>query len=180
PGEFVLVIGAGPIGLGLMELSRIAGGNVIAMDVNADRLEFCSTVLDVKHIINASLTDATEQLKEITKGEMPPVVIDATGNLYAINKAFDYISHGGRYILVGLQKGEIKFSHPEFHKREATLMSSRNATREDFERVIENIREGRIIPRNYITHRLNFDSVPGQFSHLLDPANKVIKAMIEV
>ena len=65
---------------------------------------------------------------------MPTVVIDASGRQKAINSALQYMAHTARLVLIGLQKEEISFSHPEFHKREATLMSSRNATREDFDR----------------------------------------------
>src|SRR5690606_20117740 len=121
PGEFVLVIGAGPIGLGTMEFARIAGATVIAMDVNEQRLQFCKDKLRVGHIINALAPDVTEQLKKITTGDMPTVVIDCTGNVKAINNAFQYMAHGARFVLIGLQKNEIIFSHPEFHKREATL-----------------------------------------------------------
>ena len=179
PGEFVLVVGAGPIGLGTMEAARIAGGEVIAMDINEARLEFCRERLDVLHTVNAS-SEPLEQLKRITRGDMPTVVIDATGSRKAIMDAFQYIAHGGRYVLVGLQKGEIAFSHPEFHKREATLMSSRNATREDFERVIDSMKKGLIDPTTYITHRVGFDRVKDEFAGWLDPANGVIKAMVEL
>ncbi|WP_429399510.1 zinc-binding alcohol dehydrogenase family protein [Mucilaginibacter lappiensis] len=180
PGEFVLVIGAGPIGLGIMEFARIAGGKVIAMDLNATRLDFCSDRLKVDHLINVSTEDVLERLITITHGDMPGVVIDATGSLKAINSAFQYMAHGARYVLVGLQKGDISLSHPEFHKREATLMSSRNATREDFEHVIESMKKGLVQPANYITHRVQFDKVTDEFESWLDPANGVIKAMIEV
>ncbi|WPU94844.1 zinc-binding alcohol dehydrogenase family protein [Mucilaginibacter sabulilitoris] len=180
PDEFVLVIGAGPIGLGIMEFARIAGGRVIAMDLNAGRLKFCHDKLRIDHTINVSEDNALERLAEITKGDMPTVVIDATGSLNAINNGFNYMAHGARYVLVGLQKGEIKVSHPEFHKREATLMSSRNATREDFEHVIISMKRGSVQPANYITHRIQFDQVTGEFESWLDPANGVIKAMIEV
>jgi threonine dehydrogenase-like Zn-dependent dehydrogenase len=111
---------------------------------------------------------------------MPTVVIDATGNLHAIKSSFQYIAHGGRFVLVGLQKGEISFSHPEFHKREATLMSSRNATRADFEHVISLIKRRRIDPTNFITHRVNFDQIKDEFQGWLNPASRVIKAMVEV
>ena len=178
--EFVLVMGAGPIGLGTMEFSRIAGANVIAMDINADRLNFCKEKLQIKHIINAASPDVAEQLKIITNGDMPTVVIDATGNLGAINKAFQYLSHGGRYVLVGLQKENILVSHPEFHKREATLMSSRNATRDDFRQVINGIKNGLVDPATYITHRVGFDEVKNNFKGWLDPANRVIKAMVSM
>ena len=178
--EFVLVMGAGPIGLGTMEFSRIAGGNVIAMDINEARLNFCKDKLQIKHIVNAASPDVAEQLKEITNGDMPVIVIDATGNLKAINNAFQYLSHGGRYILVGLQKENIIVSHPEFHKREATLMSSRNATKDDFRHVINSMKNGLIDPATYITHRVSFDEVKNNFEGWLDPANRVIKAMVNM
>jgi 2-desacetyl-2-hydroxyethyl bacteriochlorophyllide A dehydrogenase len=178
--EFVLVIGAGPIGLGAIEFAAIAGGKVIVMDINEARLQFCKQNLNVKNAINALDVNVFEQLKEITAGDMPTVVIDATGNQKAINNAFQYMAHGGRFVLIGLQKGEITFSHPEFHKREATLMSSRNATRHDFEHVISYMKNGLINPKTYITHRVNFDEVKRDFASWLDPATGVIKAMVSV
>ena len=178
--EFVLVIGAGPIGLGLMEFARIAGGRVIAMDVNDQRLRFCKEKLNVTNIINPAKDDAMEQLRAITDNDMPTVVIDASGNLKAINSAFQYMAHGGRYVLVGLQRNEIVFNHPEFHKREATLMSSRNATSEDFNHVLNSMRNKLLDPATYITHRVMFDEVKDKFESWLDPANGVIKAMVEI
>ena len=176
--EFVLVLGAGPIGLGTMEFARIAGAKVIALDVNDSRLTFCQEKLSVDFTINALSDHVYARLQEITDKNMPTVIIDATGNLKAIENAFQYLAHGGRYILVGLQKGEISFSHPEFHKRESTLMSSRNATRQDFEQVIDAMKQGLIKPTTYITHRVNFEQVKDNFSSWLNPATGVIKAMV--
>jgi 2-desacetyl-2-hydroxyethyl bacteriochlorophyllide A dehydrogenase len=178
--EFVLVIGAGPIGLGTMEFARIAGAKVIALDINDNRLAFCKEKLKVEHVINALDNNVTEQLKKVTNGEMPTVVIDATGNQKAINNAFQYMAHGARFVLIGLQKGEISFSHPEFHKREATLMSSRNATIEDFEHVIKSMKAGLVEPTTYITHQVQFDAVKNEFATWLDPKNGVIKAMVNL
>lgn len=178
PGEFVLVIGAGPIGLGTIEFARIAGGNVIAMDVSNDRLNFCREKLGIKHTINPSEGNAVEQLRAITNGDMASVVVDATGNLRAINGGIDYLAHGGRYVLIGLQKEAFSFNHPEFHKRESTLMSSRNATRQDFEHVVTSMKQGLVDPKNYITHRVNFDEVSSHFESWLNPETQVIKAMI--
>ena len=180
PGEFVLVIGAGPIGLGIMEFAGIAGANVIAMDVNDQRLRFCREKLEVAHIINPSTQDALAQLKSITSDDMPTVVIDATGNLQAINNAFQYMAHGARYVLVGLQRNEIVVSHPEFHKREAALMSSRNATTEDFNHVLNCMKNKLFDPSAYITHRVRFDDVKDNFESWLNPATGVIKAMVTV
>lgn len=180
PGELVLVIGAGPIGLATMAFARIAGAQVIALDINPARLQFCHDKLGVEHVVDARTPEVAAELARITRGDMLPVVIDATGHQQAINNAFSYLAHGGRYVLIGLQKGDICFSHPEFHKREATLMSSRNATRTDFEHVVSCLKQGLVDPTTFITHRVAFDQVKNQFASWLNPATGVIKAMIEV
>lgn len=101
-GEFVLIVGAGPIGLGAMEFAKIAGANVIALDINEQRLTFCKEKLNVQHTINSTTENVMHRLKEITNNDLPTVVIDATGNGKAINNAFQYMAHGARYVLIGL------------------------------------------------------------------------------
>ncbi|SFU14008.1 2-desacetyl-2-hydroxyethyl bacteriochlorophyllide A dehydrogenase [Algoriphagus locisalis] len=178
-GQFVLVIGAGPIGLGVMEFARIAGATVIAMDINEQRLEFCREVWGIPHVVKADI-NAHKVIQEITNGDFCDSVIDATGSLIAINQGFQYIAHGGNYVLVGLQKGDIAFSHPEFHKREATLMSSRNATRADFDLVLEALASGQVSLDRYITHSVPFAKVKEDFKSWLEPETGVIKALVEV
>jgi 2-desacetyl-2-hydroxyethyl bacteriochlorophyllide A dehydrogenase len=178
--ESVLVIGAGPIGLAVMEFAKVAGASLIAMDNNPSRLAFCRDLLKPEYCIGNEVKDTIAALREITDGDMPTIVIDATGNLQAINQGFQYIAHGGKYVLVGLQKKEIHLSHPEFHKREATLMSSRNATKADFETVLDSIASGKIDPLPFITHRSQFNEVKDQFANWLDPDRRVVKAMVEI
>lgn len=177
-GEFVAVIGAGPIGLGIMEFAKIAGGKVIAIDVNDERLAFCKKNLGIEYTVNPVSDNAFEAVKEITHGDWATVVIDATGNLKAINGGIYYLAHGGRYVLVGLQREAFSFNHPDFHKRESTLMSSRNATRADFDHVVNSLKSGKVNVKNYITHTTMFDQVKDEFPKWLDPKSGVIKAMI--
>ncbi len=178
-GEFVLVMGAGPIGLATMEFAKVKGAEIMAMDLNPHRLEFCKNILGISNIINAANPDIIEQISDITHGNMPTVVIDASGNRKAIHSGLNYLAHGGRYILIGLQKEEIMFSHPDFHRKEATLMSSRNATRDDFEYVIKNLVNRKINPRSFITNRVKFIDAAAGFSDWLVPANHVIKVVVE-
>tara|TARA_R110002020_G_scaffold91560_2_gene222366 strand:- start:109824 stop:110837 length:1014 start_codon:yes stop_codon:yes gene_type:complete len=179
PGDTVLVMGAGPIGMGLIQFAQIAGGKVIVMDINDHRLSFTRDRLSVTETLNPLKEDVMDTLQRITQGDMPTVVIDATGNQQVMNGAFQYMAHGGRYVLVGLQKGTLSFVHPEFHKREATLMSSRNATVTDFNYVIESLKMGKVDPKKYITHRCGFDTMISTFEAWLKPGNKVIKALVE-
>jgi 2-desacetyl-2-hydroxyethyl bacteriochlorophyllide A dehydrogenase len=178
--DFVLVVGAGPIGLGIIQLASIAGANVIVADVNDNRLAFCKTIIGAHHTINPTKENVVERLLEITNQNLPSVVIDATGNLKAIDRGFEYISHSGVYVLVGLQKNAITFSHPLFHKKEATLMSSRNATKTDFLYVMNLMMNGSIDVNRFITHKIGFDQVKNEFPKYLDPDFGVIKAVIEL
>ena len=177
-GETVLIVGAGPIGIGLILFAKKAGARVIVLEKHAKRSAFCKKELDVHAVLDPSQQNTQELIYEMTEGAMPDVVIDATGNLQALENSFRFISHGGRYVLVGLQKGEIRFSHPEFHKRESTLMSSRNATRKDFENVIGSIADGTTNPMSMMTHRIPFQETPSAFPALLQPDSECIKAMI--
>jgi threonine dehydrogenase-like Zn-dependent dehydrogenase len=120
-----------------------------------------------------------QQLEQITHGEFFDVVFDATGNAKAMERGFEFIAHGGKYVLVSIVRDTISFSDPEFHKREATLMGSRNATVEDFRYVEQCLRDGLIPDAALNTHRMKLDEVAERFQTLLDPAQGVVKAIVE-
>ena len=177
-GEWVLVIGAGPIGLSVIQFAQLTGVNIVVLDVSARRLEFCRRQLQVEHTI-AGQEDIIERLKEITGGEMPTVVFDATGNANSMAQAFGYVAHGGRLIFVGLFQGDVTFHDPDFHRKEMTLLSTRNSTGEDFKRVISLLESGRISTGPWITHRASCDAMIQEFPHWLEPETGVIKALVE-
>lgn len=178
-GEFVLVVGAGPIGLGVMSLAKQAGARVIAMDINQERLEFCQKWANVDYIINA-LQSPMDALMDITSGDMPTIVFEATGNSKSMTDSFRYPANGGKLVFVGLVKSDISFSDPDFHAKELTLMASRNAIKEDFHYVINAIQNGQIDVGDYITHRSGFDQIIDSFKEWLKPEEGVIKAIVEL
>ncbi|UOF92833.1 zinc-binding alcohol dehydrogenase family protein [Fodinisporobacter ferrooxydans] len=175
--EVALVIGAGPIGLGVMAFAKQRGAKVIAMDINEERLQVCRNWANVDHTVYG-LHQPDEAIAAITNGEYPTVVFDATGNAKSMMHAFRYVAHGGKLVFVGLVKTDITFSDPEFHKREMTVMGSRNAAREDFELVMKTIQSGELDLDLYITHRVDFSQTVHVFDQLLQPESNVIKAII--
>jgi 2-desacetyl-2-hydroxyethyl bacteriochlorophyllide A dehydrogenase len=177
-GEFVLVVGAGPIGLSVVQFAQLMEARVIVLDVNEGRLEFCRRQLGVKHALLAG-TKVVEELQSLTGGDLPTAVFDATGSPESMARSFQYVAHGGRLVLVGLCQADIAFSDPEFHRRELTLLATRNSTRTEFERILRLLEEDRIDTTPWITHRAVCDSVPGIFSGWLDPTSGVVKAMVE-
>jgi alcohol dehydrogenase len=179
-GETVLVIGAGPIGLACLEFLRLMDGvNVLVMDTNPARLAFCGEKLGIHGI----LVDGGQlaALESITTGKLADVVIDATGNPKSMSGCFEFAAFTGRVVYVGITTSDLVFPHaPVFHRRELTLLASRNAMPADFDHIIELIRDGRIDTDKWITHRIAFDEVPARFVEFTRPETGAIKAIIEV
>lgn len=178
-GQTALVIGAGPIGLGIMALIHSMGAQAIAMDVNEERLKFAESWGNASYTVNA-LQDPIQRVKALTTNQLASFVFDATGNVQSMTNAFDYTAHGGSLIYVGLIKGDITFHDPDFHRKELTLLGSRNATRQDFETVIEAMSLGHIVAEQYITHRCKFEQLTAAFEEWMQPQSKVIKAVVEL
>jgi len=178
PGQRVLVTGAGPIGMATLIFARLRGARVTVLDARRDRLDFCLEHLGVESAVQIGADDA-DRLHAETDGNFFDVVFDATGNHQAMERGFEFVAHGGAYVLVSVVRDRIKFSDPEFHKRETTLLGSRNATIEDFETVLAAMRGGQIPDAALNTHRMPLARVPTDFATLLDPANGVVKAIVE-
>lgn len=178
PGQRVLVVGAGPIGLGVMLFAQLRGAQVTAIDGRPDRLAFARQHMGAAHAVPLGDGDEAE-LSRLTGGDFFDVVFDATGNRQAMERGFRFVAHGGSYVFVSIVQGELSFSDPEFHKREATLLGSRNATTEDFETVMQAMRNGRVPDAALATHRMTLADVPTDFQKLLDPKQGVIKALVE-
>jgi alcohol dehydrogenase len=147
--------------------------------VNRQRLDFCKRVMGVDDTVVVS--DSVEKdLRALTDGALPDVVIDATGNNLSMSSAFGYVAPTGRLVYVGITTKEVTFTHPTFHKAEGTLLCSRNALPRDFVRIIKLIEDGRIDTTPWITHRTAFDEMPGVFESYTRPETGVIKAVVEV
>jgi len=177
-GQRVLVAGAGPIGLAVMLFAARRGARVVALDTRRDRLDVACAHLGIEAAVEVGPDDAQE-LARLSGGEYFDVVFDATGNPQAMERGFAFIAHGGRYVLVSIVQGNISFADPEFHRREATLLSSRNATTADFETVLAAMRAGDVPVAALATHRMQLADLPRDFAALLEPDQHVIKAIVE-
>ena len=179
-GETVLIVGAGPIGLAVLEFVKLAGARVIMLDLLDARLDFVRKRMGVEHSILAKNDGSElEQLKALTGGALAQVVIDATGSNKSMSQALQYGSFAGRVVYVGITQQEVSFPHASLmHRRELTLLASRNALPPDFTRIIQLIEDGRIDTRPWITHQATFEEMIGAFPTWLRPETGVIKAVI--
>jgi len=179
--EHVLVIGAGPIGLSVIEFVKLTGATLTVLDLNDWRLAFCRETMGVRHTVH-SAGDRESDVRSVQSatGELPTVVIDATGNQKSMNGSFYFAGHTGRIVFVGIGTFEVSFPDALLHARELTVYASRNALPTDFERIIKLIEDGRIDTRPWITHRCSFDALAENFPSYTKPETGVIKAMVEL
>jgi 2-desacetyl-2-hydroxyethyl bacteriochlorophyllide A dehydrogenase len=179
PGQRALVIGAGPIGLGTAIFARIAGAQVALLDTSGERLAFARDELGFS-ALDGSRTSPADLVRAATDGDGYDIVFDATGNTKSIEAAFAHVAHGGALVLVSVVRDAVSFSDPEFHKREMTLIGSRNATRQDFDHVAASIRDGAVPLARLVTHRTTLADTPCDLALWAHQKSGLIKAMIEV
>jgi 2-desacetyl-2-hydroxyethyl bacteriochlorophyllide A dehydrogenase len=177
-GARVLVVGAGPIGVATSLFARLDGAEVTIVDVRSSRLRYAQDRLGLDPVIGPPETIRAE-LAARTGGDMFDCVFDASGNIHAMRSGLDYVAHGGTYVLLSVVKEEIAFSDPEFHKRETTLLASRNALRADFERVVSAIKGGVIPTDALLTHSFPALEAPRRIPELIAGADGILKAMVE-
>jgi len=176
PGDSVLVAGAGPIGIAAALFARLDGADVTLVDRRETRLAYARDQLGFDNVVLAG-PELSAALIERTKGDLFDIVFDATGSLEAMAESLNHCAHGGTLVLVGVAPGDLVFPDPEFHKRETTLVASRNAVKADFERVIGAIRDGKIPLGALHTHSFRIEEISARLPELMASADHVLKAI---
>ncbi|AEC16518.1 MULTISPECIES: zinc-binding alcohol dehydrogenase family protein [Gallibacterium] len=172
-GDDVLIVGAGPIGLGAAAIAAADGANVAIADTSAERREHIKTQLKLP-----AFNPIDEKVENFFNGKLPLIVIDATGNQKAMNNDVNLIRHGGRIVFVGLFKGDFSIHDPDFHKKETTLLGSRNATPEDFEKVQSLMAQGKLSAAMMLTHTFKFDQLAEVFEEQVVNNKDLIKSVV--
>jgi threonine dehydrogenase-like Zn-dependent dehydrogenase len=166
PGESVLVVGAGPIGLAVFEGLRGTGARVTVAERSPFRRKFLRRELGAETVENAD-------------GLLADVVIDATGAPAAMNAAPKLAAHGGRVVFVGHHPGPLEFSNPVMHARELTVLFSRNADARDFRWVISRLQQRVADSAPWIAPLTKPERVAEEFPRWMDPELGVVKPVID-
>lgn len=177
-GENVLVVGAGPIGLSVIRFAQLTGARVVALEISQRRRQFCRRHLKVETCLDGRADPAAE-LQGLLNGDLPTTVFEATGNPNSMMQSVQYVANGGKLTFVSLVQGDLTFHDSELHRRELTLLRSRNATGADFAWAIQMVEEGKIDLAPWLTHRAPADAMIAAFPEWLDPEHGVIKAVVE-
>ena len=175
-GDVVVVLGCGPIGMGLIQLAKSIGATVVAVDINEQRLALAQSAFGADLALHGA-QEPVAKLQAYTGGDLAHTVIDATGSKAAIERGTDYMRHGGTLVLVGLFKGELSFHHPAIHAKETTLLCSRNATYEDFDFVLKVLRAKKFNTSAYITRAVDATEIVRGFDQWTSAGSPEIKVV---
>ncbi len=162
-GQAVLVVGAGPIGLTVIQFALDAGAEVSVLELSPQRREFAAQF-------------GVRTLPE-PDGGFYEFVFDATGSRAAMEASFSHVASAGTLVFVGLMQGRVSFDDVEFHRRELNVLASRNSFAM-FPEIITAIEKGRIDTRPWITARMQLGQVPSRFADVTqDPS--LVKSIVE-
>lgn len=157
-GEHIAIIGAGAIGL-MAALSALRYNAIpVLIDIVEERLQYAIT-LGIPHVINPAKTQVVDDIREITKGTMAQVVVEASGANSAIRQALDLASFAGRISFTGWPKQETSLPTNLITFKELDLRGSRTSAGE-FGEALQMLATLNINPADIVSKVVNIDEVP--------------------
>ena len=177
PGDQVLVVGAGPIGVSCALNARTYGAQVVLADTSPQRRAFCKEIFHLE-VLDPLRYDYPEILQKITSGNLFDGVIDTTAAKTSMEQDWKWICHGGKIVFVGICNGTLELDGLSFHMREPSLFVTRNSTRQDFERVLQYWQLGFLEPDQFITPTVPFEQADQVLLRWIQPDSGVFKGVV--
>lgn len=156
-GETALVIGVGGVGINLIQVARIAGADVIAVDVVDEKLKLAEE-LGAFHVINAKSQRIAEEVMRATGGKGVDAIFDTVAVRETIDASIEALRRLGRIIYIGYQPGVDIAVHPlKLIWHELKIMGSRASSKSELEDAVRLASSGRL--RLLVTHRFKLEEV---------------------
>jgi len=179
-GESVLIVGAGPIGLLLMQLVRNFGASmIIQTDLEDYRLEK-ALELGADHVVNVSKEDPIKVIKELTGGYGVDVAIEAVGSPKAITQAVEAVRKGGRVNIFGVSPQDAVWQVKPFdlYSKELTITTSYRSPY-TFQRAVKMASSGRLKLKPLISHIFPLEKIAEAFEILDKKLDNVMKVILK-
>ncbi len=185
PGEVVLALGGGTIGLLSLAVAKVFGAKRAYIVAKYDAQVAMAEAMGADGIIRLGTGDLVEQVKEISGGEPIDTVIETVGgSAPTIDQAVSVVKPEGKVVVTGVFPNPIPINLEQALEREAKIIfsvcySAENGTH-DYEIACDLIASGKVNPTQLITHRFALNQTPEAFETALDKTTGSVKAMINV
>lgn len=177
PGEDVLVIGGGPIGMLVAMVARDAGANVTISEINENRLAFARKI--GFQIMNPKEVDVAKALHEGTGGKGADVVFEVSGSQPGVDLMTAAAATRGRIVMVAIHASKPQIDMFQFFWRELELIGARVYRPEDYDRAMELLAKGVVDCDAFITDIRKLDEIQAAFETLTQNPN-AMKSMIRI
>jgi 2-desacetyl-2-hydroxyethyl bacteriochlorophyllide A dehydrogenase len=171
PGDRAIVLGAGPIGLSVIEFLRLAGADVAVVEKMPERLEFAAR----HHALKRYYPSHDEARQE----EPSILVFDCTGDRGSMEDAIQLVQQGGTLIFVGIVNEKLSIFDPDLHRREATILASRNSTPAEHHRVLHLMESGQVNVSDWPTECARPEKMSDRFPIWLRREAGIVKAIVD-
>ena len=176
PGENVVVLGAGPIGLMIAMLAAQKGANVTISEISKSRLALAESASLCT--VNPRETDLVEYITEKIGGAGADVVFEVTAHPAGAEMMTALPRCRGRIVVVGIFSEPVKVNLHRFFWRELQLFGARVYQREDFEQAIRLADGGDVPLDTFITNVYDLENAPAAFEYL-SAGNEAMKVLIQ-
>ncbi|MGL6065409.1 MAG: zinc-binding alcohol dehydrogenase family protein [Fusobacteriaceae bacterium] len=176
-GDFVFIIGAGPIGLCVLEMAKLKGGITIISDFNEKRLNIAKE-LGADYVINAKKENVLERVKKITNNMGSNVTIDAVCTPVTFKQAVEITSVAGRVMCLGFTKETSDIAQITITIKELDIRGSRHQTYK-FKEVVELFNEKKLMPEKLISHVMDFENTMDAFKMIEEKPEEVCKIVLK-
>lgn len=181
PGERVLVVGAGTIGVLAAVAAKAKGAEVTICDVAPDKLDYAFQTFGLDHkLLNDSPEAFEKGVAELTNGDGFDVTIEAVGLPNTFQNCLDAACFGACVVLIGVSKRNIDdFFFTIIQKKELNIYGSRNAMKKDFLELIDLVKGGGVALDKIVTNTYKWTDAPQAFADFAANAGKMLKVVID-
>ncbi len=165
PGDTVVVLGCGGVGLNLVQVANAVGGSVIAVDISPAKLEMAQKLGAVAAINPNEVGDVAKAVRKLTGGGAD-IACECIGNPKTMETAFSCLRTGGRFVIVGYTEQAMNLNASRVMYREMEVIGSLGCRPVDYPKVIELARTGKIQVTPMVSQRFTLEEINAGFAYL--------------
>lgn len=178
-GESAAILGAGPIGLLILEMAKLAGADPIYVTERLPwRLELARRY-GADMVIDVEREDPVKVIKEATNGRGVDVVIEAAWGGEAVEQAVEMACLGGRLVLVGIPSDDVMTMRASGARRKGLTIKMSRRMKHVYPRCIKLAAQGKVNLMGLVTHRFPLSRAAEAFAVNADYQDEVVKVVIE-
>ncbi len=178
-GETIVVQGAGMIGVGAILAALHCKSDVIVIEPSQPKYDLLMK-MGVRAIIDPLKHDPVTEVSSLTDGNGADIVLEAVGHPQTFRNAIDMACFAGRVVYVGYAKDDVTYDTKFFNLKELNILGSRNATRADFEQVIDWMVANRDMAQLLISKTFQWNEADQAFDYWESVRDQTFKVMIEM